>query len=86
MAHVSLEERRARADEIVPHAAELRAAAEAAGLSELAMRDDGTVVVHYDEPGYRAVNRFSATASIIVGAYVHVITDDVPAAAGARPL
>lgn len=86
MADVSLEERRARADEIVPHAAELRAAAEGAGLSELAMRDDGTVVVHYDEPGYRAVNRFSATASIIVGAYVHVITDDVPGAAGARPL
>jgi hypothetical protein len=83
---VSLEGRRARAEEIVPHAAVLRAVAHDFGLRSLAMRDDGTLVVHDDGPGYRATNGFSASASEVVGAYVHVITDDVPAAAGARPL
>jgi hypothetical protein len=44
------------------------------------VRDDGTLVVHTDEPGYRAVLEFAAQAAAEVGTYVHVITDDVPAA------
>jgi len=86
MSEVSLEEHKARLEEIRPHAKRLRLAAREAGLGGLSVQGDGTVVVHSDEPGYRAVNRFSVRASGIVGAYVHVITDDAPAAGGARPL
>jgi len=49
-------------------------------------RADGTVVVHSDEPGYRAVTRLSSALSELVGTYVHVITDDVPGADNAREL
>ena len=31
------------------------------------------------EPGYRTVVQFAAEAMRVVGTYVHVITDDVPA-------
>jgi hypothetical protein len=40
----------------------------------------------YEEPGYKTADRLSATASQIVGAYVHVITDDVPGATTAQEL
>ncbi len=41
---------------------------------------DGLIVVHTDQPGYRDSARFAGEASRLVGAYVQVITDDVPAA------
>lgn len=50
------------------------------------LRSDGTLVVHSSGPGYRSVTRLAAAASDIVGTHVHVITDDVPAAADAREL
>lgn len=37
-------------------------------------------MVHTDEPGYRNLVRFAGEASRLVGAYVQVITDDIPAA------
>ncbi len=55
-------------------------------LTDVRVRSDGTVVVHSDEPGYRSVLRLSESASELVGTYVHVITDDVPGAAGASEL
>ena len=48
------------------------------GLAVPRLRDDGTVVVHSDEPGYRAVTPPLVGLSELVGVYVHVITDDVP--------
>jgi hypothetical protein len=36
--------------------------------------------------GYRAVTRLSTATSELVGAYVHVITDDVPGAFDAREM
>lgn len=41
---------------------------------------EGTIVVHAPDRGYRLVARFAAQAAGILGTYVHVITDDVPAA------
>jgi hypothetical protein len=43
------------------------------------------VIVHAPEPGYRAVGRFAAEAAEVVGTYVHVLTDDVPAANTTAP-
>lgn len=79
-------EAKATAAEVGAHGRALRETAIHLGLSDVRLRDDGTVVVHSSEPGYRAVTRLSAAASEVVGRYVHVITDDVPGAAGARAL
>jgi hypothetical protein len=43
-------------------------------------------MIHSDEPGYKTANWLSAIASQVVGAYVHVITDDVPGATAAQSL
>jgi hypothetical protein len=56
------------------------------GLSRPRLRRDGTVVVHSDEAGYRAATRLSATASELIGTYVHVITDDAPGATDAAEM
>ena len=80
MAQVGIGERRAALSEVEPHRAQLRRAALACGLAEPRLRDDGTIIVHSDEPGYRAVVRFATQAARFVGTYVHVITDNVPAA------
>lgn len=79
-------DRKAAVAEVRRHADQLRTLATGAGLGTPRVRDDGTLVVHSDEPGYRSVNRFSAMAAEIVGTYVHVITDDVPGATAVRPL
>jgi hypothetical protein len=79
-------DRKATADEVKPHRAAIRQLAADLGLSRPRLRNDGTVVVHSDEAGYGAVTRLSATASEVVGEYVHVITDDVPGALDARKL
>ena len=73
-------DRKATAAEVRVHAAAIRELAHRTGLGQPQLRDDGTLVVHSDEAGYRAVNRLSGEASRIVGTYVHVITDDAPAA------
>jgi hypothetical protein len=79
-------DRKAEATEVRGHADELRALAVDADFQTLRLREDGTLVVHSDEPGYRSVNRFSTAATEIVGQYVNVITDDVPGAINAGPL
>ena len=86
MSEVGLIDRKATAREVSSHAADVRRLAGAAGLPGPRLRDDGTIVVHSEEPGYRAVTRLSATLSELVGVYVHVITDDAPAAGSAREL
>lgn len=55
-------------------------------LSDPRLRHDGAVVVHSEHAGYRAVTRLSTAVSELVGVYVHVITDDVRGAVGAREL
>lgn len=86
MARVTTTDRKASAGEVRKHAAALRAVAAELGVAPVAVRDDGTVVVHADDPGYRQALDMSARASELVGVYVHVITDDVPGAADAREL
>ena len=80
MAQVGIGERKAERAEVEPHRVALRQAVFAAGLSRPRLRADGTIMVHTDDPGYRPLIRFAANAARIVGTYVHVITDDVPAA------
>jgi hypothetical protein len=79
-------DRKATRPEVVAHAKSLRDHAAQLGVSPLRVRDDGTLVIHSEDPGYKTANRLSATASQIVGAYVHVITDDVPGATTAQEL
>lgn len=79
-------DRKATRDEVRARADVIRRTARDLGLAALRVRDDGTIVIHSDEPGYHTANRLSAEASRVVGAYVHVITDDVPGAASAREL
>lgn len=70
-------DRQATQDEVLPHAVAIRDLVVTTGLSRARIRDDGTLVVHSNEPGYRAVTRLSARATGLVGQCVHVITDDV---------
>ena len=77
---------RASQDEVITHRAAIRALVRKLGLGNARVRSDGTVVVHSRESGYRATARLSAMASHVVGREVHVITDDVPGAAGAQEL
>jgi predicted RecB family endonuclease len=77
-------DRKAPAAEVRAHADQLRQLAEQVGVSNVRLLDEGTVVVHSDELGYREVVDLSRRISEVVGCYVHVITDDVPAAADAR--
>ncbi len=86
MPHSTVVDRQATSDEVATHAAAIGRLAADLGLSGLRLRRDGTVIVHTEEVGYRAVTRLSAAASDLVGAYVHVITDDVPGAFGAREM
>lgn len=86
MSQTTVNDRKASAAEVRAHAGRLRQLAGEVGVSNVRLRDDGTVVVHADGPGYRQVVDLSRRISDVVGCYVHVITDDVPAAVGARPV
>lgn len=77
---------RASADQVRRHADAIRAAAHDLGLSDVRMLDTGTVVIHSEDEGYHDVIELGLVLDEIVGTYVHIITDDVPAAEGARPL
>ena len=79
-------DRKATLVEVRDHAEAIREKALALGLDAPRVRDDGTVVVRSAEPGYGAANRLSMALSGIVGAYVHVITDEVPGVASASAL
>lgn len=50
------------------------------GLGQPRVDGRGTVIVHSNEPGYRQLARYATDATNVVGAWVNVITDDVPAA------
>ena len=86
MARAIVADRKATRSEVASHAREIRAVAEELGLERVRVRDDGTVVAHSEEAGYRAVMLLSGAATNLVGTYVHVITDDVPGAADATEL
>lgn len=86
MADTTTTDRRASADEVRAHADALKNAAHEAGLTDVRILDDGTLVVHSDDEGLRQVIDLVGRARRIVDSYVHVITDDVPAAEGAHPL
>jgi hypothetical protein len=77
---------KATPDEVVAHASSLREGAARLGVAVYASRDDGTLVIHSDDPGYKTADRLSAIAGHVVGAYVHVITDGFPGAAAAQEL
>lgn len=86
MPRAALIDRKATTDEVAPHAVAIRRLTAELCLSDPRIRRDGTVVVHSNEAGYRAVKRLSTAASELVGTYVHVITDDVPGAANTQEL
>jgi hypothetical protein len=86
MRDAAITDGKASATEVQAHANALRALAEELGLGSPGVRDDGAIVIHPNDAGYRSANRFASGASRIVGDYVHVITDDVPGAASARRL
>jgi hypothetical protein len=79
-------EDRASAEVVRAHAQALRDAAHQAGVTDVRLRDDGALVVHATEPGYRQVIDLVGRARAITGAYVHVVTDDGGGIEGARPL
>lgn len=84
--NITTTDRKATAEEVRAHAPALRRLAADSGLGTPKLRDDGTLVVHCAEPGYREVLKFAARAAAQVGTYVHVIADDAPAARGTSQL
>ena len=86
MSNPAVVDRKASSREVAPHVGAIRQLVANLGLSDPRLRSDGAMVVHSEEAGYRAVTRLSAAATELVGAYVHVITDDVPGAVGTRDL
>lgn len=86
MSKATATDRKASAAEVRARAGEVRRLADEAGVSNPRLKDDGTVVVHSTMSGYREVVDLSRRLSELLGCYVHVITDDVPAAAAAQPV
>jgi hypothetical protein len=86
MAKATAADRKASAAEVRAHIDQVRRLATEAGVTDLRLRADGTVIVHSEQPGYRDVVALSRRLSEVVGCYVHVITDDVPGADDAMPV
>lgn len=86
MSRGTVTDRKATADEVRAHAPALRRLGQRLGVMPVCVREDGTVTVHAADAGYRQALEVSTLASEIVGAYVHVITDDVPGASDAKEL
>lgn len=86
MSKATTSDRKASASEVRSHAQRVRQLAEEAGVSNPRLRRNGTVVVYSPHPGYREVVHLSQRLSDVVGCYVHVITDDVPAGEDAEPV
>jgi hypothetical protein len=82
----STPDQRASAKQVRAHATAVRQAAGDVGATDVRLLDDGTVVIHSEVDDYSQVLALVRRARRIVGQYVDVITDDVPAAVGARPL
>ena len=77
---------RAIADQVRRQAEQIRAAARDIGATDVRLLDNRTVLIHAEDEGYRDVIELGLRVDEIVGTYVHIITDDAPAAEGARPL
>lgn len=75
---VIVEDRRATRDELLAHRSALLELAGELDLSNLRLRGDAAIVLTAARPGYRDVARFVDAGSELVGAYVHVVTDDTP--------
>jgi len=86
MSEATTSYRKASAAEVRTHAEHLHRVAEEVGVSDPRLREDGTVVVYSEQPGYRDVVALSQRLSELLGCYVHVITDDVPGANDALPV
>jgi hypothetical protein len=87
MPDVTSTDRLASRAEVLEHRERLADLARANGLTEVRADAAGVVIVHSEAPGYASVRRFAAAASSVVGAWVNVVTDDVPAArTSAEPL
>ncbi|MBN9611833.1 MAG: hypothetical protein J0I11_21270 [Actinobacteria bacterium] len=82
MSRAIINDRRASWSDVDRRRSELRRVAAECGLTDVRLRDDGALIVHAIDHGYRSTGRFAVAAAGLVGAYVHVITDDVPAAGG----
>lgn len=80
MAEVVTTDRRATKSEIEATRDRLRQLAQACGLDNARLRTDGAIVVRLQNPGYLPIGRYATEASVIVGSYVHVVTDDVAGA------
>lgn len=85
MSGAMVSDRRATWSEVAARRTELRKKVQGCGLSDARLRSDGAVIVHAPDSGYRLTGRFAAEAAAVVGTYVHVLTDDVPAAATDAP-
>lgn len=80
MSGTVLNDRLATRDEIVKLRGQLRELAASEKLSDVRVDATGTVIVHSEALGYGPLRRFATAASSRIGAWVNVITDDVPAA------
>lgn len=78
-------DRRATRAEVLAHREALLEAAARSGVQAPRLRADGAVIVTAADRGYRSIALFSNEAAALVGAYVHVISDDVPAADADAP-
>ena len=78
MARTIEDDRTATRGEIAKHRDALRKLASRYGLSEPRLTEDGVVIVHSAEPGYRSVGRFTVDATAVIGHRPYVITDDGP--------
>ncbi len=70
MSETIISDRRASWQEVAAQRAELRGRADVCGLTEPRLRNDGAVIVHAPDAGYRSVSRFAAAAASLVGTYV----------------
>lgn len=80
MAFVATGDRTATREEVIVRRRDLRSMAERHHLIDPRVDAVGTIVVNSPQPGYAAVRRFAVEASALVGVWVNVITDGVPAA------
>jgi hypothetical protein len=78
-------DRKATRSEVIAHADDLRRVAARQGFVDVHIRSDGALIVHDETAGYRLLNRLASSASELVGAYVPVITDNVPGAEADAP-
>lgn len=80
MASTTISDRTATRQEVLGARKRLGELAAVERLSAVRVDIAGTVIVHSEAAGYGPVRRFATSASNEVGAWVNVITDDVPAA------